>query len=63
MSCHPHSTVANPVAKVHQLYESRGGVVSRLEFIALCEREGINRNTAATQYNVCLRRTQKAGHH
>ncbi len=51
MTCYRHSTVQDPVRRVHELYRSNKSL-TRLEFIAMCEREGINPNTASTQYNV-----------
>lgn len=56
MTCYAYSTAPNPVAVVHNLYASRGGTMSRQEFILMCEKHGVNRNTASTQYNVCRKR-------
>lgn len=61
MTCYKHSTIDNPVAEVHRLYKQYAGSMTRVEFIVMCERAGINPNTASTQYNVAKSgRKQKA---
>lgn len=43
-------------AKVHEIAAKMGKAATRAEVLAACEKAGINRGTAATQYQKYLRR-------